>query len=155
MPLRPCSFWRARDGAAMVEFVLVLPIMMMLVFGTVLGAQIFRADMRLSQSADALVDLVAQQINGVTSGATPTSSLANFCVAAEYVMTPFSTSGKAGKPGAYSAAIANITNVGGTATKEWEVDSSCTVSATALSGSVVSLSAPHGTSLVPNAGDFL
>ena len=106
--------------------------------------------MMLSNAAAAIADLVAQQVNGVTGGTS--GSLGNFCYAAKKMMTVFPTNGTAGNAGAFSVAIASVTNYTAGGVKiDWESDGSCTVTATAL-GSAASSIVTSPTNLIPTAG---
>ncbi len=139
-----------KRGVAALEFVLVAPVMIIIMYGLYEGAQMVRAAMMLSNAAAAIADLAAQQINGVTSGTS--GSLGNFCKAGMLVMTPFPTNGTSGNANAFSVAIASVTNyTSGGVKEDWESDLSCTVAATAMgSGAVTDATTP--TNLVPNAG---
>jgi len=144
------SLLRHNRGTAAIEFALVAPIMAIIMIGMYQGAQIERADMMLSNAAAAIADLVGQQVNGVTGGTS--GSLGNFCYAAKKMMTVFPTNGTAGNAGAFSVAIASVTNYTAGGVKiDWESDGSCTVTATAL-GSAASSIVTSPTNLIPTAG---
>ena len=144
------SIVRQNRGTAAIEFALVAPIMVIIMIGMYEGAQIERVDMMLSNSAAAVADLVAQQVDGVTGGTS--GSLGNFCSAAKRMMTVFPTNGTAGNANAYSLAIASVTNyTSGGVKVDWESDGSCSVTATAL-GSAAKTMVTSPTNLIPNAG---
>ncbi len=144
------SLMRHNRGSAAIEVALVAPIMGIIIIGMYQGAQLERADMMLSNAAAAIADLVAQQVNGVTGGTS--GSLGNFCYAAKKMMTVFPTTGTSGNAGAFSVAIASVTNYTSGGVKiDWESDGSCTVTATAL-GSAASSIVQSPTNLIPTAG---
>jgi Flp pilus assembly protein TadG len=144
------SLMRHNRGSAAIEFALVAPLMAIIMIGMYQGAQIERADTMVSNSAAAIADLVAQQVNGVTGGTS--GSLGKFCSAAKLMMTTFPTTGTAGTAGAYSVAIASVTNYTAGGVKiDWESDGSCSVTATAL-GSAASSIVTSPTNLIPTAG---
>lgn len=140
---------RDRRGSAIIEAALIFPLLVTLMLGMFEVSQYVRANGRVTNAATTIADLVGQQgsITGGTSGI-----LGSFCQAGKYVMAPFSTSGTSGNAGAFSAAIASVTNNSGTVSVDWESDASCSVSATALGSAATSL-ATSPTNLVPNAGD--
>lgn len=145
------SIIRGKRGNAAIEFALVAPIMVTIMYGMYEGAQLVRASKNLSNAAAAMADLIAQQINGVTSGTS--GVLGHFCYAGRLMMTPFPASGTtAGAANAFSAAMVSVTNyTSGGVTVDWESDASCLVTATALGAGAKTL-ATSPTNLLPNAG---
>jgi Flp pilus assembly protein TadG len=146
------AFGADRRAAALVEAALIFPILLTLLLGTFEVSAFVRANGRLTDAASAIADLIAQQTNGLTSGTS--GVLGSFCKAAKFVMTPFSAAAASGQPGAFSAAMASVTNQSGTVLVDWESDASCSVSATALGASAKTL-ATSSVNQVPNAGDSI
>jgi Flp pilus assembly protein TadG len=144
-----CRFLKNTRGVAATEFVIVLPLMTALLFGIYEVAQFVRVNMQLSNAASSMADLISQQSTGVTSGTS--GVLGNVCKAGALMMTPFPTGAAAGS-GAFSVAMASVTNYTSTAvTVDWESDHSCIATATALGSAAANLpQAP--TNLLPNAG---
>lgn len=137
-------------ATALVEAALLFPILLTLLLGTYEVSAFVRATGRMTDTASAIADLIAQQTNGVTSGTS--GVLGNFCKAGKFVMTPFPAAAASGQAGAFSAAMASVTNRSGTASLDWESDASCSVTATALGATAATL-ATSSVDQVPNAGD--
>ena len=114
------ELFRQEDGTAALEFALLVPLLAFLFFGTVEAALVLRASWKVASAAQAIANLVAQQVDGVS--ASTTGSLANFCEAGELVMTPYPTGGSLGVPYAFTADIVSVTNLGGTVAADWEID---------------------------------
>lgn len=147
---RPGALAHDRRGVALVEAALVFPVLATMLLGTFELTQYVRASARVTNAANAMADLVAQQSATITGGST--GVLGNFCTAGKFVMTPFATAGASGHVGAFAAAIASVTNNAGTASVDWESDAACGIGATALGATAVTLAtAPSNT--VPNAGN--
>jgi len=125
-----------QSGAVAIEFALILPILVTLFFGCFELSQVLQVNNKLQVASATLAQLVAEQ-NAVTS-----SAIADFCIGARLVMTPF--------PGAaMKAAIASVTNTDGTTkVQDWQ-DTSC--GGAGAMGNAVSLAA----AMVPNSGDTL
>jgi Flp pilus assembly protein TadG len=141
-------------GVASLEFAIVLPIMLSLLFATYELTQLVRVQLKVDSAAQAIADMVAQQAAGVTSGTS--GSLGNFCTAGGLMMTPFAVdTGGTGttSANAFSVAMASVTNYTSTGVKlDWESDRSCTVTATQLGTSATSLATGPTTNLIPTAG---
>jgi Flp pilus assembly protein TadG len=143
------KFIRNSHGVASLEFALVMPLMVVLLYAIYEGSQFVRANMQLANAATSIADLIAQQGAGVTSG--PTGVLGNFCRAGQLMMTPFPTVSTSGA-GAFSVAMVSVTNYANTGvTLDWESDKSCVVTATAIGATAKTL-ATSPTNLLPNAG---
>lgn len=149
---RRLAFGADRRAVALVEAALVFPILLTLLLGTYEVSAYVRANGRMTDAASAMADLIAQQTNGVTGGTS--GVLGSFCKAGKFVMTPFAAAGTSGQAGAFSAAMASVTNRSGTASLDWESDASCSVSATALGATATTL-ATSSVNQVPNAGDSI
>lgn len=87
-------------GIAFVEFAMVLPLMLVLLLGSVLGTGLMLAYMKVNDAAEVAVDLVTQCTNGVSGGGTAggsptpnatTGDLQNFTNAAMGVIYPLNT----------------------------------------------------------------
>jgi len=146
------GFCPDRRGSVLIESAIIFPVMVVMLLGTYEVAELVRANGQVGNAATELADLVAQQTNGVTGGTA--GVLGSFCSAGKLVMTPYAASGTSGQAGAFSVAVASVTNTSGKAAVDWESDKSCTVAATALGTSAVTL-ATSPTNLVPNAGDSI
>ena len=128
-------FYRLREdkvGTATVEFAIVLPLMLMLAFAVLETTLAVMGSMFLTNAAEAVADIVAQQNSAGWS-------VSNVCTAGQLSMTPLS-----GTP--LKVAIASVTNTGGSPTLNWQ-DTSCGNASTIAN--VTSLAAP----LVPKNGD--
>lgn len=134
-------------GMAALEFALLLPIMIMLIFGTYELSQYVRAQQKVDIAAQAIVDMVAQQAAGVTGGTS--GSLGNFCQAGLLMMTPFATT--TGNS-SFKVAIASVTNYSSSGPAlDWESDAACPSTAAALGSTAITL-ATSPTNLIPTAG---
>jgi Flp pilus assembly protein TadG len=89
-----------RRGIAFVEFAMLAPILLLMMFGCVLGTGLMLAYMKVNDAAETAVDLVTQ-CTSVTGGGTPggtptpnatTGDLQNFANAALGVLYPLNTS---------------------------------------------------------------
>lgn len=78
--------WRIEDGAAAVEFALVLPIMLTLYVGSVETSALISMDRKLQSVTGAMGDLVARSDTTI-----PASTLSDYFLAAGGIMTPHPT----------------------------------------------------------------
>lgn len=97
LPARPGALASAVDGIAAVEFALILPLLLLLYFGSIEMTQAVRASRKVDLVAAALANLTSQQSICATGGTTPcltesdmTGSNGIFTAAAA-IMAPFST----------------------------------------------------------------
>lgn len=102
-----------RDGVVAIEFAMLMPVLIVLLFGGFEATRMVRASMRLNDVAETVADLVAQQTNLTTSG------MADICTGGGIVMTPFPT-------GTLDATVASVTYASTTAGRvlDWQ-DTSC------------------------------
>jgi Flp pilus assembly protein TadG len=128
--------WRLggdRAGTAGIEFAIVLPLMLVLSVVALEATLAIMASMCLTNAAESVADLVAQQNSA-------NWSVSNVCTAAQLSMTPL--------PGApLQVAIASVTNNNGSGgSLDWQ-DTSC--------GNAASISNPTSlaASLIPDKGD--
>ncbi|WP_322059251.1 TadE/TadG family type IV pilus assembly protein [Paraburkholderia sp. J63] len=134
-------------GVASIEFAIILPAMISLLFATYELSQYVRAQLKVDSAAQVIADMVAQQAAGVTSGTT--GSLGNFCAAGGLMMTPFAVGSN---NSSFAMAVASVTNYTSSGvTVDWESDKSCSTNATAL-GSTAKTLATSPTNLIPTAG---
>ena len=69
-------FGKAREGAAAVEFALILPFMLMLYAGSIELSDLINVDRRITVISSTVGDLVARKKNGIYPGrARPTTSV--------------------------------------------------------------------------------
>jgi len=85
-----------RSASVTVEFVLVLPIMLTIMFGAMEGTQLLMCYMKVVDATQTVADLVCQQ-QSVAS-----TDIDNFATAADLVMQPYSS-------GALGIAISSVT----------------------------------------------
>lgn len=77
-------FWNHNSGVAAVEFALILPLMILLYFGTVEASRAVAYDRRLTSAAAALGDLVSQSNKSLTN-----AQLTDYFTAARITMVPY------------------------------------------------------------------
>lgn len=78
---------REERGVAAVEFALILPLLILLYFGTVESASLFTVDRRVATVASTMADLVSREKNSISQSTT----LANYFQAANGIMQPYPT----------------------------------------------------------------
>src|SRR5208282_2120554 len=125
----PANFRRDRSGTAAVEFALILPGLLIMVFGSYEVANLILADLKLEAATETASDLVAQtRINTVLQAA----DFTNITNAATQVMTPFPTGSNQLK-----IAYASVTYSTGAPVIDWhvEVNSATPISASSLPNS--------------------
>lgn len=87
-PLLPLRRLGKDDRAvAAVEFALIVPLLIVLYFGTVEAASLFTVDRRVSTVASTMADLVSREKDSISE----TTTLANYFQAARGIMQPYST----------------------------------------------------------------
>jgi len=146
--IRPHSPTRHIRGVASLEFVIIVPILLILLLGIYQIAQLVRVNMKLSGVAVSVADLVAQQANGVSGGAG--SALRNFCSAGQLMMTPFPSSGNSGN---FTLAVSSVTNYSpGNVRVDWEVDGACSRAAPAIGNTNAIALATTPINLLPTTG---
>jgi Flp pilus assembly protein TadG len=111
---RAGAFRRDRSGVAAIEFAMIVPIMIMLFFGTVEFSQALTADRRVAQMASTTADLVAQY---------DTLSVAQVCnifKISKSLLLPYS-------PTSLEISVTNLSKTGtATPTGTWSEDLGCT-----------------------------
>jgi Flp pilus assembly protein TadG len=124
MRVRPRNKIRDCRGAALVEFALIVPILILLFMGTFEATRVVRTMMKVSNAAQAYANLVASpQTGGLSS-----SDLTNFCTGAQLVMTPFDGT-------LFSAAVASLSSGDGvTWTQVWHDTTHCGSGVSTISG---------------------
>jgi Flp pilus assembly protein TadG len=114
----------SRGGAALVEFALILPIMVIMFFGTFEVTNLIRTTEKVSDATQTYADLIATMSTTIT-----TSNLTDFCKGAQYVLSPFSTA-------SFSASVASLSSSdGATWTQAWHDTSHCGGSGGSFNGS--------------------
>jgi Flp pilus assembly protein TadG len=123
MLMRPFArkrrFVRANDGAAAIEFALILPVMIVLFFGVVESslALLCRADVSIMASTAA--DLISQE------SSTSTADLTNVYTAAGTILYPYYAGGSTGKPTIRLTSVA-YDSTSGTPTTAGKIAWTCT-----------------------------
>ena len=84
------SFAEARDGAAVVEFALIMPLLLMLYFGSIEASSLLTVDRRVTIIAGTIGDLVAQW--NPDAGEIPQTTIDDYFAAAAVIMTPYDAS---------------------------------------------------------------
>lgn len=144
-----------RRGIVAVEFALIAPFLLALLFGLFEVASLVRVSLKLSHAANSLAKIVAQQqpANQNTSPPPPVqvtkAELADFCTGAGYALTPYATD-------SLSAAVVSVTaGANGTPAKDWEYDAACSATAGVYASSAVTMvsGGSNGYTLAPTAGD--
>ncbi|KQV04890.1 hypothetical protein ASC89_13975 [Devosia sp. Root413D1] len=77
-------------AVAAVEFALILPLLLTLYLGTIEAATLYSADHKVATVASTMADLVSRE-----KGTISTTTLDKYFLAAETIMTPYTTSGLA------------------------------------------------------------
>jgi len=140
---------RDARGVASLEFAIIVPFMVLILLGIYQVSQLVRVNMKMSNVAVAIADIVAQQ-DSITGGVS--GILGNFCKGAQLMMAPFPTSAAANS---FSLAIVSVTNYSNGQVSnvkvDWEVDSACAVTATAI-GSAATTLVTSPVNLLVNSG---
>jgi Flp pilus assembly protein TadG len=103
-----------RSGVVAIEFALVLPIILIIFFGSYEAANLVLAYMKLEDAAETAADLVAQaKINNVLQS----TDFTNFTNAVEQVLSPLPTSGSKLK-----IAYASVTYNTGSPVIDWHLE---------------------------------
>jgi len=120
---------RDRSGTVAVEFAFIVPIMLIIFFGSYETASLVLAYMKLENAAETAADLIAQAtVNNVLAS----TDFTNFTNAVEQVLSPLPTSGSQLK-----IAYASVTYSTGSPVIDWhlEVNGATALSITSISGS--------------------
>ncbi len=128
-PALGSSLARDRSGTAIIEFAFIVPIMLIMFFGSYETANLVLAYMKLENAAETAADLIAQStVNNVLSS----TDFTNFTDAVEQVLSPLPTSGSQ-----LQIAYASVTYSTGSPVIDWHLEVN---GATALSISNISTS---------------
>lgn len=133
---------RNSQGVAAVEFAIILPVMLILYFGTFEASSLVRAYLATNRAAQLMANLVAQE---GPNGLSPSDST-DFCKAGQLAMAPFATGSNI-----FKATIASVTNnaTSGKVAFDWKSqDTTCGGGSGAFSDPTTAAD-----SLVPNKGD--
>jgi Flp pilus assembly protein TadG len=136
-------------GAAAIEFVLILPVMLIIFFGSFEVSMLLRAYLTANRAAQLIANLVAQEGSN-NQGGTPTAFSAadstDYCTAAKLAMAPFP--GGPVNSGPLKATIASFTaNASGTPVADWASQD------TVCGGGAGSLATTDVSGLIPTKGD--
>jgi len=124
MRVRLSDKLRNSRGAALVEFALILPILVIMFLGTFEATRVVRTMMKVSNAAQAYANLIASPQVGSLS----TSDLTNYCTGAQLVMTPFDGT-------LFSAAVASLSSSDGvTWSQVWHDTTHCGTGVSSISG---------------------
>jgi Flp pilus assembly protein TadG len=85
----PQRFARGEEGVAAVEFALILPLLLLLYFGSMEAAVLFTADKRVNSVSATVGDLVSQW--DARDGKIPTATMNDYFSAAAGILAPYST----------------------------------------------------------------
>jgi Flp pilus assembly protein TadG len=99
-------FARARQGAAAVEFALILPIMLSMYLGSIELSSVFTVDQRVINIAGTVGDLVARADASIDS-----TTLNDYFQAAQAIIAPYSTTGLKQVISVVSVNASNVTKV--------------------------------------------
>jgi Flp pilus assembly protein TadG len=80
------QLWRDQRGVAAVEFALILPVLILLYFGTIETASLFTADRRVANVAGTMGDLVSRAKQTITE-----DQITDYFQAASAIMQPLPT----------------------------------------------------------------
>ena len=126
------SFRGEARGAVAIEFALLLPVMIAMLFGSISAANLVRASMKVWNVAQALGDLVAQQTS------LSASQMTDFCKGGALTLAPLK--------GALTATVASVTYPAtGSRVVNWQ-DTTC-------GGTTIANALALGTPYTPNAGE--
>ena len=129
---RAGTFGRDARASIAVEFALLAPVMLIMLFGSISAARLVRASIKTWNIAQSIGDLVAQQTTLTTA------SMTDFCTGGQLTLAPFT--------GALTATVASVTySTAGTRAVDWQ-DTTC-------GGTTLSNALALGTPYTPNAGD--
>jgi Flp pilus assembly protein TadG len=111
---RVINLARDRSGVVAIEFALIVPIMLMILFGSYEAASLVLAYMKLENAAETAADLVAQATVATTWAS---SDFTGFTNAVEQVLSPLPTSGTQLK-----IAYASVTYSTGSPVIDWHLE---------------------------------
>jgi Flp pilus assembly protein TadG len=135
-------------GVAAVEFALILPVMLVLYFGTYEASNLVRAYLATNRAAQAMANLMAQHDSSKSVTQADTQDI---CVAGQLAMAPFPVLVSVGTNGNFKATIESVVNnqATGVISFYWaQPDTTCGGKANAFANVTA---AANG--LVPNKGD--
>ena len=113
-PTLGSSLARDRSGTAIIEFAFIVPIMLIMFFGSYETANLVLAYMKLENAAETAADLIAQStVNNVLSS----TDFTNFTDAVEQVLSPLPTSGSQ-----LQIAYASVTYSTGSPVIDWHLE---------------------------------
>lgn len=134
------------------EFVLLFPIVLILLLGSVEILQVVRTRMELSATVAATAELIASQKGVINAAAGGAGTLQDFCTGAKFMM-----------PSVQSATLALSVvsvstlpppgNPSGTVktTMDWEIDTACSTAATSIGEAAAVKMATNATQINPSA----
>ena len=80
------QLWRDQRGVAAVEFALILPVLLLLYFGSIETASLYSADRRVANVAGTMGDLISRAKDTITE-----SQITDYFQAASGIMQPYAT----------------------------------------------------------------
>jgi Flp pilus assembly protein TadG len=89
-PSRPLRFWRNTAGVSAIEFALVLPVLLTILFGSAEFGRAYDARRKANQLARTVADLTSQ---GDTQSTVSTATMNDILASATLVLRPFSSTG--------------------------------------------------------------
>jgi Flp pilus assembly protein TadG len=108
-----------RRGAVGMEFVMILPLMLILLFGTYEGTALIGAHTRMDYATTMVANIAAKQAT-----VTP-ALLADYCDAAKFIMSPYGTTPLA-------MAIMSVSGYSSGTAVDWQYDAACPTTATSV-----------------------
>lgn len=124
-----------RSGTAALEFIFVLPVLMICLAGVFETTEWIRVNMKVSHTTQLLGRMIARQIDPLDLG--------KLCKGAAKAMAPFPVA-------PFAASVASVSNRGG-ASQDWENHNSCPAGAPAMTDAVQQVT--QGPNLVPDNND--
>ena len=147
-----CRLVDERRGVVAMEFALLLPILLILLFGSTEILLVVRTRMQLSATVAATAELIASQ-KGVTTVATGgPGTLQDYCTGAKFMMRSAQSSTLALSVVSVSTAPPSASNGNkNTTAMDWEIDKACSTQATAIGASTAVSLATNATQINPSA----
>lgn len=147
-----CRLVGERRGVVAMEFALLMPILVILLFGATEILLVVRTRMELSAAVDATAELIASQKGVINLAVGGAGTLQDFCTGAKFMMRSSQSVSLALSVVSVSA-LPPPGNPGGTLTTamDWEIDKACSTAATAIGETDAVSMATNATKINPSA----